>query len=403
MPLRSGVLRRAAVAAAIGIGIGFAVLVTTSTDLTTVRGGRIGGDFPAFYGAGRLAQSRDAHRLYDADAQRAIQQDLLPPATNGWIHFAYPPFVALAYVPFTLLGFKAAYVLHTLLMALCVVAALQLARPSLPVLGSETLPAAAALLAFYPLFRAVAGGQNTAVSLLCAAGAAGALAARRDVRAGLWLGAWLFKPQLSLPVCALLALNSPNGPRRYRLLAGAASVAGLYYVAGALVWGANWPAWWVREGVLPFAAADRIVDRGNGISFPDVAADLGVPAAGLVCAGLLGGLALWLAWRRSSESAAFVGATVAAAVLAAPHALYYDGGLMALALVASAALRPATLPAVVALWLLGWTQPLRPYLPVPPVTLGLVLSLYLAVRADGRTWRFGRSGDGAISAAGPRP
>jgi hypothetical protein len=373
-------LRRAAIAALIGISIGFAVLVLGSRGLSTVRGGRIGGDFPAFYGAGRIVRSGDLRRLYDASVQRTAQRDLLPPAIDGWIHFAYPPFVALAYVPLTLLAFKTAYLLHTVLMALCCVAALYLLTPALPGLRTDRLATAAALLTFYPLFRAVAGGQNTALSLLCAAGAAGAMARDRDLRAGLWLGAWAFKPQLGLPVCLLFAVARPD-PRR--LLTGAAIAAAVCYAAGATLWGAGWPAWWWREGVLPFAAADRIVDRGNGVSIPDLAADAGASAAAvLACAAAAGLFAVWLARRRMRNPVARAGALVAATVLTVPHALYYDAGLAALPLAVAAALRPSMVPAVAALWLVAWTQPLRAHLPLPPLTLVLVCSLWLAVRAD---------------------
>jgi Glycosyltransferase family 87 len=373
-------LRRAAIAALIGISIGFAVLVLGSHGLETVRGGRIGGDLPAFYGAGRIVRSGDARHLYDAAVQKTAQRDLLPATIDGWIHFAYPPFVALAYVPLTTLPFKTAYVLHTVLMALCGIAALVLVRPALPALRGDMPAALAALLTFYPLFRAIAGGQNTAVSLLCAAGAAGSLARGRDLRAGLWLGAWAFKPQLGIPVCILLALARPH-PRR--LLTGIAIVITVYYAAAAVVWGPGWPAWWLREGVLPFAAADRIVDRGNGVSIPDLAADLGVPAAGaMACAAAAGLVAMWLARRRMTNPGALTGVLAAATVLAVPHALYYDAGLAALPLVAAAALGPSLVPAVALLWLLAWTQPLRPYLPVPPLTLILACSLWLAARAD---------------------
>src|SRR5205823_271266 len=126
---------------------------------------------------------------------------------------------------------------HVLLMAACVVAALACLRAVLPALRGELLPAAAATLTFYPIFRAVLGGQNTPVSLLCAAGAAMALARGRDLSAGLWMGAWLFKPQLALPVAAVILIRSTD---RLGFAAGVAAVGVVYYAIGAAVGGWSW-------------------------------------------------------------------------------------------------------------------------------------------------------------------
>ena len=103
----------------------------------------------------------------------------------------------------------------------------------------------------------------------------------------------------------------------------------------------------------------------------------------IACAAVAGAAAVWLARRRMRNPATLGGVLVTATMLAIPHALYYDGGLAALPLLAAAALRPAMRMAVAVLWLVAWTQPLRPYLPVPPITLILACSLWLAWRADG--------------------
>src|SRR4029078_12524155 len=168
-------LRRLLVAALAGIAIGFVVLLATSQGLRTIRGGRIGGDLPAFYGAGRIVRSGDTPRLYDAELQEAAQRDLLP-GISGRVAFAYPPYVALAYVPLTWLPFKIAYAVRAMVMALCLLAALAVLRPVRRALRAELVPLSAASLLFYPIFRAVLGGQNTPLSLLCAAGVAGAVA-----------------------------------------------------------------------------------------------------------------------------------------------------------------------------------------------------------------------------------
>ena len=69
----------------------------------------------------------------------------------------------------------------------------------------------------------------------------------------------------------------------------------------------------------------------------------------------------------------------------APRALYYDGGLAILGLVAAGdALGRRSLPYVSGAWLLAAAQPLRDYLPVPPVTVVVVGAFVLALKASAR-------------------
>ncbi|HEY3883872.1 MAG TPA: glycosyltransferase family 87 protein, partial [Vicinamibacterales bacterium] len=251
------------VATLAGLALGFVVFVATSRGLTTIQGGRIGGDLPAFYGAGRLVRLGESRHLYDWNAQRAAQRDLFQTSQQGWIPFSYPPYVAAIYAPLTLLSFKSAYVVFTIVMACCCLGAVALLRPALAIVRRNILSTVTLTLTFYPLLRAVLGGQNTAVSLLCAAGAANAIGRRRSLSAGLWVGVWLFKPQLALPVAALLALHLPS---KVRFVSGIALVATAYYVLGVFVGGSLWPVWWWREGALPFESAVRVVDRTNSIA-----------------------------------------------------------------------------------------------------------------------------------------
>jgi hypothetical protein len=369
-------LRRLLIAILAGLGVGVVVLLASSKGLTTINGGRVGGDLPAFYGAARIVRDGHGDRLYDPQLQEAAQRDLLP--TPGRLPFPYPPYVAVAYVPLTWLPFKAAYLLHVLAMAACVAGALLHLRGPLQGLRAGFLPVFAATIFFYPIFRAVLGGQNTPLSLLCAAGAGAALARGSDLAAGLWMGAWLFKPQLALPVALFLILRRAN---RARFALGMAAVGALYYAVGAAIGGWLWPVWWLREGAFPFAAADLVVDRLNGISLPIAATALGAAPAGWIAAFVVAVYALSIAWRERPHPVALVAIAAAAAVLCAPYVLYYDGGLAALGLIVAWSVRPSWVPMIAGLWLLAWLQPLRAWLPVPPVTLVLAASMVLAARA----------------------
>jgi hypothetical protein len=373
-------VRRLLIALLAGLAVGFVVLLTTSNGLTTIRGGRIGGDLPAFYGAGRILRSGNARALYDPATEEAAQRDLLPPDTPGRLPFPYPPFVALAYVPLAALPFKVAYVIHVLVMAACVVGAVAILCRLLPALRGEFLPVLGATLVFYPVFRAVLGGQNTALSLLLAAGATSAMARRRDLAAGLWTGVWMYKPQLAVPVAGVLLLRSTN---RVRFAIGVAAVGIPYYLAGIALGGWDWPIWWWRDGAVPFAVADLIVDRGNGISFAELASEYGLVPLNWFADLVVVAAAVWTARRPRLHPLGVVAVAAGTAILISPHTLFYDGGLAALGLIAAGALRPSLFPAVGAIWLLAWAQPLRAYLPIPPMTIVVILSMWLAARAEG--------------------
>ena len=370
-------LRRLLVAALAGIAIGFGVLLATSQGLQTVRGGRIGGDLPAFYGAGRIVRSGETQRLYDAEAQETAQRDLLP-GISGRVAFAYPPYVALAYVPLTWLPFKTAYAVHAIVMALCLLASLAVLRPVLPAVRAEFVSLFAAGLLFYPIFRAVLGGQNTPLSLLCAAGLAAALARRRELLAGVCAGAWLFKPQYAAAVAAMLLVGRID---RRRFLAGFAAVAFVYYAAGWMLAGWDWPLWWLHHA-REFTLADYAVDRGNGISFAEIAAEHGLRPLGWAAAAATGGVALWIVRRSRLHPVALIAVATLTAVLIAPHSLYYDGGLAALGLIVAGSLDRSKVALIVAVWLLSWLQPVRAYLPVPPMTIVAIASMWLAAGAE---------------------
>jgi hypothetical protein len=380
-PVWIGRRRRAAVAVLIGIAVGCITLLATSNGLRTIRGGRIGGDLPGVYGAARILRAGDVAKLYDSATQESAERDLFPADMHGRMPFPYPPFVALAYVPLTWFPFKVAYVIHVVLMALCVVSALAIVRSVIPALNAEFLPVVAASLIFYPLFRAVLGGQNTALSLLCLAGAGAALAQRKDFAAGVWTGVWLYKPQLALPVAVALLLCVSD---RRRFLLGLGLVGGIYYLIGAALAGWQWPIWWERQAI-PYAIADRVVNRENGISLYELASAWGVAPLGWIAVGLTVGLTFWLAWRKRLHPIAIAAFAAGAAVLISPHVIYYDGGLAVLGLIASFALRPSTLPAVLAIFAVAWLQPLRFYFPFAPVTVVVILSMVLVSRLEAST------------------
>jgi hypothetical protein len=192
----------------------------------------------------------------------------------------------------------------------------------------------------------------------------------------LWLGAWLFKPQLALPVIVLVAV------RHSRIIFGVAISSTVLYLIGTAVAGPAWPAWWWREGVVPFAIVDLAADRGNGVSFREVTSELGVRWLGWCLAGVAGMFALFHALRSREHHLALVGLGAATAALVAPHALYYDAAVGLMGLLGALQVFGRTLvPVFVVAWLLALTQPLRMYVPLPPLTLVLIVAVWFGARA----------------------
>ena len=361
-----------------GAVIGFALFVAASDGLRAPLGGRIGGDLPAFYGAARIMRMGAWRSIYDWGALRTAQADLLPDHPGGWLTFPYPPFVAAAYVPLTLLPFKTAYILHSAMMAACCLGALALLRPCLPRL-SGCFPAwAAASLTFYPMFRAIIGGQNTALSLLCAAAAVAAIGRGRDVTAGIWLGIWLFKPQLALPVIAVVALGGHP-----KVVVGAAISFTAWYLLGAAVSTPSWPIWWWREGIMPYVGPILVVDGGNGTSLREVTSALGLSMVGWVAIVVAVLTVLRVVWRSNVTPPILLGLATALAILIAPHALFYDVGIVLIGFSAMCdLLGRSILPVFIGIWVFAAAEPLRAYLPLPPSTVVVIASLVFMVLAN---------------------
>jgi hypothetical protein len=370
--------RRYAAAVLTGLAVGFAFFVLTSNGLRTVNGGRLGGDFPAFYSAGRILNSGGSHLLYDAAAQQRAQQDLLPGTPAGWLPFAYPPYVAIAFRPFAALPFTLAYVLYTLAMAACTAGAVLLLSRAAPWCRTNRQFWLAAALTFYPLFRAIVGGQNTAASLLCAAGATAALCRGRHSIAGAWLGVWLFKPQLALVATTVIVA----GGHAAVLPVFLAVAAGLY-LTGAWIGGAAWPLWWYRDGIAGFLPANLAIDGQHAVSIREFAFRVGYPEAAMAATILVSAVACLVIVLRRPGPLELGGAATAIALLVSPHSMYYDGGLIFIALaVVSRGRLPATLVLLASGFLFVPVLASSPLSPLSAATLWLALLAVACLRSD---------------------
>lgn len=315
------------------IAIAMAVVVLSGNGSTNSTGGRLGGDFPEFYGAGLIVRAGDASQLYEASRQAESQAGLFGDDETGYLDFAYPPAVALAYAPLSALPYRLAYVLHAALMVGLLWLGLRAVRPMVPFVAQNGALVMAGAVGFFPMFRALGGGQNTALTLLCLAGAWRARHDERDLAAGLSLGALLYKPQL-----AILVLAASLVSRRWRVVGGALLSAGALWLASAATMGPAWLGPFLRHG-LSVPRNDGVVDGGGSVSLIGTAhrfggslGDLLVPVA-TVGSVVVAALCLE-AWRRCDAAERdrhlSLGFAVLAAgtVLASPHVIFYDAGLL---------------------------------------------------------------------------
>lgn len=349
-----------ALVAAVVVGWVVSLLLSTGTDTLT---GRLGGDFPAFYGAGSIVADGDIDQLYDFDRQRAEQAGLFD---SGFLAFAYPSYVAVAYSPLTLLPFRLAYVVHTIAALGAIAGAVWLARGfSATARRYPWLVLAAAVLS-YPLFRAFLGGQNTAFGLIVIAGSWLLLDRRRDLAAGLVISVLAYKPQFLIPIAGVLLLA-----RRGRATAGAGLGVGAHYLIGAAVSGWRWPIEWWNEAVR-FANLDQAVNGPRSISWRgwDDLFRLEGPTAGTPLLGTFAEWAwvalacltvLWIAIvairRGPGDPMGVLAMTLPAMLLMAPHAMFYDAGLTLPALLLLA--DRSRVKTAWALWAAGWAHPVE--------------------------------------------
>ncbi len=332
------------------LGVALLIGVMFGSGASTVSG-RLGGDYPAFFGAGRIAIDQDWDHLYEAGRQAEAQQDLYPGERVGqYMYFAYPPFVAAAYAPLAVLPYRVSFLAHTLLMAALVGASIWIAGARIPILrGSRTLALALALV-FYPMLRAITGGQNTALTLFLLVASWRLATDRRDFAAGLTLSLLLFKPQYAVPMILLYVLTG-----RWKVLLGSLSGAGLLYFVGASVMGFEWLIpWWSQ--VQEFAGLDVPVNGMNNISFIGFAANLSDSSYLVVLLGVVPALAtvavLSFSWLRGRPDALTDKMALAATglILMSPHTLYYDGSLVLIALVVLEAHFSPSLRRIALIW-----------------------------------------------------
>jgi hypothetical protein len=311
------------------IAVAFIIAMLSGNGASTLTG-RLGGDYAAFYGAGRIIAEGEFGELYNWKRQLDAQKDLFPGEEKSFLPFMNPPYVALAYLPLSLLPYRLSYVIHTLLLVGALLMTLHLVRPMNAQIDRHYLFAFTLLLFFYPVLRSVLGGQNTAFTLLLIACSWRAVKDRHEFRAGFFLGLLLFKPHFALPLIGLYVLSG-----RWRVGITSAITALFLYVVGVLMQGPRWViiwfeyASWAISPPMGFEADKAISWLGFFNALLGVDSTFALILGWTMVSGTIVGISwIWYVGGRRADLKAQIGLTAPCLLLIPPHVYYYDAGLL---------------------------------------------------------------------------
>jgi hypothetical protein len=193
---------------------GFLFVVTGQSWLNVASGHRISldsppVDFTAFYVAGKLI-IEDPGSLYDFAKQKAIQAAISGETLSRKdILFYYPPIVALAFAPISLLPFSVAYVVMTLINLVCLSTALWYLIRNLHLNREQSTWLVLFAACNYGTWVGMLMGQLSFLALLLVT----MFCFTPSSRVGLWVGLLTFKPSLALIPFVVLACQ-----KRWRAL-----------------------------------------------------------------------------------------------------------------------------------------------------------------------------------------
>jgi glycosyl transferase family 87 len=162
-------------------------------------------DFRQLYAAGYMVRTGHGQQLYDYQAQIHYQAAVVP--DEPFLPFIRPAFQALLFVPFSLVGYRAAYVMFFTVNLLFLFVSYWLFRPHLDNLARcrRWLPICL-FLSFLPFSIAVVQGQDTIILLVILSLAMRMLDLRREFWAGAVLALGLFKFQIVVPIALLFLI-----------------------------------------------------------------------------------------------------------------------------------------------------------------------------------------------------
>lgn len=285
-----------------------------------------GMDFISFYTAGRIARQGQYPQLFDLEAQREVQWQIVTPDTfPGGVNLSqHPPYLAPLLSLLMVDDFVTAYLLWTAVRVAVMIGCGVLLWRFLRRRGWTNLDAALCALAsstFFPFFLGLLGGQDTAFIMLGLLLWMIGLIEKRELQAGIGLALASLSPLIAA------ALGVP--------LLAARRKAGLWFIVSMVVLGLYSLAMIHIQGALDFISLMRLSSQGEGYglnqanmynliglllrTFPNLSADItriiGWTGFGLAVFGLV---ILW--WGKGvSLRMELIGVAVTAAVFTLPH------------------------------------------------------------------------------------
>ena len=183
-------------------------------------------DFRAYYSAGYLIRAGHRTQIYDYTVEQSVQSSLISNEQLA-LPFIHPAYEALLFVPFSLSGYRAAYLQFLALNIGLMYCTYRLLRQD-SIRGTPDSNRLLPLLlgGFLPVSIALMQGQDSLLllALLCAVQAA--LTSGSELAAGAILGLGLFRFQIAFPIACVYFVW-----RKWRVIGGfllsAAAVTGL--------------------------------------------------------------------------------------------------------------------------------------------------------------------------------
>ena len=162
-----------------------------------------GYDFRQIYAAAYMVRTGHAHKLYDYDTQKQIQDETVSPQPIA-LPYVSPSYEALAVAPLSWFHFRTAYFLFLAVNMAALGFCFVLLQPWMHFLRNiyPWLPAAL-FLGFLPIGATLIEGQDSILLTTCVVGAWVLLNEESPLFAGIVLGIALFKFSIVLPIALL--------------------------------------------------------------------------------------------------------------------------------------------------------------------------------------------------------
>lgn len=173
--------------------------------------GNLAIDYCAYWSAGKISNTNGYVNIYDLDLMAQIQKSIHPQGNNPNIPFQVVPipYLPVFIIPFqflSFLGLESSFWVWTILNIIGFVLYM---RFFIKEMTGYSLPVRLILLIMLslPVFLNLFWGQVNILLGICAGEFMRASQSNKPIRAGLWLGGWLLKPQLLILIIPMLLIQ----------------------------------------------------------------------------------------------------------------------------------------------------------------------------------------------------